>query len=488
MTATQSPPEPAPDRVRLAGCPLAGTPDVGLTAQDATTALGVPTRRRASSGGIPVATSMWRDAQTVRTYGPAVAKALALRVAGKARSRLTGRHCRKFMQLTDFDPFDPAIAADPYPHYRELLAGERVQYNPKRDVYILSRYADVREAARNHDTLSSARGVTFSRGWLPFLPTSDPPAHTRMRKQLAPGMARGALETWRPMVDQLARELVGGLLTQTPADVVSTVAAPMPMRAITSVLGVDGPDEAAFCRLSNQAVRITDVALSASGLISLVQGFAGFRRLRALFTHRRDNGLLRECTVLGKLATHAEQGRLSDDELFFFAVLLLVAGYESTAHMISTLFLTLADYPDQLTLLAQQPDLIPSAIEEHLRFISPIQNICRTTRVDYSVGQAVIPAGSLVLLAWGAANRDPRQYEDPDVFRADRNPVGHLAFGSGIHLCQDPAGAHGGSGDLARDRRQYRPNRGGRAADVDDKRQPSRLDPVTGRRYPRVAP
>ncbi|COW06832.1 cytochrome P450 [Mycobacterium tuberculosis] len=277
--------------------------------------------------------------------------------------------------------------------------------------------------------------VTFSRGWLPFLPTSDPPAHTRMRKQLAPGMARGALETWRPMVDQLARELVGGLLTQTPADVVSTVAAPMPMRAITSVLGVDGPDEAAFCRLSNQAVRITDVALSASGLISLVQGFAGFRRLRALFTHRRDNGLLRECTVLGKLATHAEQGRLSDDELFFFAVLLLVAGYESTAHMISTLFLTLADYPDQLTLLAQQPDLIPSAIEEHLRFISPIQNICRTTRVDYSVGQAVIPAGSLVLLAWGAANRDPRQYEDPDVFRADRNPVGHLAFGSGIHLC-----------------------------------------------------
>ncbi|MCY0611166.1 cytochrome P450, partial [Klebsiella pneumoniae] len=79
--------------------------------------------------------------------------------------------------------------------------------------------------------------------------------------------------------------------------------------------------------------------------------------------------------------------------------------------MISTLFLTLADYPDQLTLLAQQPDLIPSAIEEHLRFISPIQNIWRTTRVDYSIRQAVIPAGSLVLLAWGAANRDPRQYE-----------------------------------------------------------------------------
>ncbi|BBX73090.1 cytochrome P450 [Mycobacterium shinjukuense] len=395
-------------------------------------AQGMPDR---PTGPDMTVSAAWRDARIVRTYGPDVAKALAARAAAKARSRLVGSRGRKDVQLTDFDPFDPATAADPYPHYRELLAGERVQYNPKRDVYILSRYADVRQAARNHDALSSARGVTFSQGRLPFLPTSDPPAHTRMRKQLAPAMARRALEKWRPMVDQTARELIGALLTQTPADVVATVAAPMPMRTITNVLGVAASDEAAFCRLSNQAVRITDVNLSVSGLVSLLHGFTGFRRLRAFFAHRRDNGLLRECTVLGQLAAHAEHGRLSDDELFFFAVLLLVAGYETTANMISTLFLTLADYPDQLRLLAQRPDLIPSAVEEQLRFVSPIQNICRTTRVDYPVGKAVIPAGSLVLLAWGAANRDPRQYDNPDVFRADRNPTGHLAFGSGIHLC-----------------------------------------------------
>jgi cytochrome P450 len=256
-----------------------------------------------------------------------------------------------------------------------------------------------------------------------------------MRKQLAPGLARGALESWRPMVDHLARELVGGLLTQPSADVVSTVATPMAMRTITSVLGVAGDDEAAFRHLSTQAIRITDVNLSASGLVSLVRGFTGFRRLRALFTHRRDNGLLGECTVLGQLAAHAEHGRLSDSELSLFAVLLLVAGYETTANMISTLFLTLSVYPDQFRLIAQRPELIPSAIEEQLRFMSPVQNICRTTRVDYRVGDAVIPAGSLVMLAWGAANRDPRQYDDPDVFRADRNPAGHLAFGSGIHSC-----------------------------------------------------
>lgn len=385
--------------------------------------------------GFPVTATMRRDVQLARARAPMLAEVLALTAARKARSRLVGNHDPKHVQITDFDPGNLAIARDPYPHYRELLAGERVKYNPKRDIYILSRYSDVREAARNHDVLSSARGVTISRLWLPFLPTSDPPAHTRMRKQLAPGMARNALERWRPMVDQLARELVGQLLTQTPADVVATVAAPMPMRIITNALGVAGPDEDTFRRLCSQVARFANVKLSLSGLVSLVQSVTGFWRLRGICTHRLDSGQLSECTILGQLAAHAEHGRLSDDELFLFTVLLLVAGYETTANMISTLFLTLADYPDQLGLLAKRPDLIPSAIEEHLRFMSPVQNMCRTTRVDYPVGKTVIPAGSCVLLAFGAANRDPRQYDDPDVFRADRNPSGHLAFGSGIHSC-----------------------------------------------------
>jgi cytochrome P450 len=378
---------------------------------------------------------MRRDAQLARASAPMVAKVLALTTAKKARSRLVGSNAHRHIQVTDFDPLDPAIAADPYPYYRALLAGERVHYNAKRDVYILSRYSDVRDAARNHEVLSSAGGVTFSQGSPPFLPTSDQPVHTRMRKQLTPGLTRGALETWRPMVDQLAREVVGGLQTKTTADIVADVATPMTMRTITNVLGVSGGDEAAFRRLSNQAIRITDVNLSVSGLVSLMQGITGFRRLRALFTHRRDNGLLGDSTVLGQLAAHAEHGRLSDSELSLFAVLLMVAGFETSANMISTLFLTLADYPDQLELLTQRPELIPMAIEEQLRFMSPVQNICRTTRADYPVGDAVIPAGSLVLLSWGAANRDPRQFDDPDVFRADRGPAGHLAFGAGIHGC-----------------------------------------------------
>jgi len=392
--------------------------------------------RLTSRASLTVPTGLRRDVRLARTYGPSVVRGLTLRATQTTRSRLANRHDPKHVQITDFDPLDPAVAADPYPHYRKLLAGERVHYNRKRDFYILSRYADVRDAARNDDVLRSASGVTFSRLCLPFLPTSDPPEHTRMRKQLLPGFARGALESWRPTVDLLARELVSGLLTQPSADVVATVAAPMPIRAISHILGVAESDQAAFCHWSKQVVRITDVNLSPSGMVSLGQSFNGFRRLYAFFTDRlRHGGLLGEQTVLRRLVAGAEHGRLSDEELFFFALLLLVAGYETTANLVSTLFLTLAQRPDQLRLLARRPELIASAIEEQLRFASPIQNICRTTRVDYAVGEAVIPAGSLVLLAWGAANRDPRQYEDPDSFRADRNPVGHVAFGSGIHLC-----------------------------------------------------
>jgi cytochrome P450 len=238
------------------------------------------------------------------------------------------------------------------------------------------------------------------------------------------------------MVDKLACDLVSELLKPTPVDVVSTLAAPMPMGMITHILGIGDSDLAAFRRWSNDTVRIADVNISKSGLRQLVPTLRGFRHMHAFFTEKLGNGeLLGEDTVLGRLARHTEDGRLSYDEMFFIAVLLLLAGNETTTNMLSTLFLTLAERPDQLDLLRRRPELIESAIEEQLRFRAPIQSFYRTARVDYQVGSATIPAGARVLLAYGAANRDPRQFDDPDTFRADRNPTGHVAFGSGVHLC-----------------------------------------------------
>jgi cytochrome P450 len=380
--------------------------------------------------------TMRSDVRFARKYGPLTVKTFAGNVAREARHRSRPRPVPPGVELTDFDPFDPATAADPYPRYRELLAGGPVHYNPKRSIFILTRYADVRAAARADHVLSSAEGITYGRMRLPVLLTTDAPEHTRMRKQALPGFTRAAVESWRPMVDRLARDLVADLLGQTPADVVSMLAAPMPMGMITHILGIGDSDQAAFRRWSNDTVRIADVNISKSGLQQLVPTLRGFRHMHAFFTEKLNNGeLLGKETVLGRLSRHTEDGRLSYDEMFFIAVLLLLAGNETTTNMLSTLFLTLAERPDQLELLRRQPELIGSAIEEQLRFISPIQSFYRTARSDYQVGSATIPAGARVLLAYGAANRDPRQFDDPDVFHAERNPTGHVAFGSGVHLC-----------------------------------------------------
>lgn len=376
------------------------------------------------------------DVRLARKYGPLTAKTLAANMVREAKHRKRPRPVPPNIELTDFDPFDRETAADPYPRYRELLAGGPVHYNPDRSIFILSRYADVRAAARADHALSSADGVTYGKMKLPVLLTTDAPRHTRMRKQAMPAFTRGALEAWRPMVDQLARTLVADLIARPQADVVSALAVPMPMGMIAHILGIGDEDQSTFRRWSNDTVKVADVNISKSGLRELVPALLGFRAMHAFFTDKLSRGeLLGEDTVLGRLARHTEDGRLSYDEMFFIAVLLLLAGNETTTNMLSTLFLTLAQRPDQLELLRERPELVGSAIEEQLRFASPIQSFYRTALADYPVGPAVIPKGARVLLAWGAANRDARQFDDPDVFRAERNPTGHVAFGSGVHLC-----------------------------------------------------
>jgi cytochrome P450 len=362
-----------------------------------------------------------------------VARTLTANIAELAQFKVAPKAVPRGVQVTDFDPFNPVTAADPYPGYRELLAGGPVHYSPRRGIYMLSRHADVRAAARADDVMSSAEGVTMGRVELPVLLTSDRPEHTRMRKQVQPAFTRAALESWRPMVDHLARDLVSELMATPGADVVATLAAPMPMRMIAHILGVPAAHERSFRHWSNNTVHIANIDISRRGLMQLVPTLSGFRHLHAYFTEQLP--MLGADTLLGRLVEHADDGQVSHEELFFFAVLLLLAGNETTTNLLSTLFLTLAEHPDQLALLQNRPDLIASAIEEQLRYMSPIQSFFRTARADYGVGDETIPAGSRVLLIWGAANRDPREYDDPDTFHADRNPTGHLAFGSGIHLC-----------------------------------------------------
>jgi beta-dihydromenaquinone-9 omega-hydroxylase len=337
---------------------------------------------------------------------------------------------------TSFDPFDPVTAANPYPGYAELLAGPRVRYNRKRNIFILSRYDDVRAAARNDAMLTNNEGVTRSRVEIPVLLNLDPPRHTELRRKVQPAFSRGALSGWQQMVDRLASELVSELLANPGSDVVERLAVPMPMRLIAHILGVPPEDEEFFRYWSNETVRVANVQVTPKGLWQILPALNGLRHLHSYICSRIESGeLLTPDTLLGRLVATAGDGEISRDELFYFVLLLLLAGNETTTNLLSTMFLTLSQNPDQFMAIRQDPEaLIGSAIEEQLRFSSPIQGFYRTAKTAYHVDGATIPAGARVALLWGAANRDPRQFDDPDAFVAARNPS-HVAFGSGIHLC-----------------------------------------------------
>ena len=156
---------------------------------------------------------------------------------------------------------------------------------------------------------------------------------------------------------------------------------------------------------------------------------------RYFLRHLATGDLKGSGTVLGRLLQHSSEGNLSDDQLFYVALLLLIAGNETTTNLLGGMFDTLAQNPDQYDLIRANPDLIPIAVEEQLRISSPIQNLYRYTRADYQVGEVTIPAGARVLLSFGAANRDPLVFDEPDEYRADRNPRMHVGFGYGAHMC-----------------------------------------------------
>ncbi|MDX6615374.1 MAG: beta-dihydromenaquinone-9 omega-hydroxylase [Solirubrobacterales bacterium] len=379
---------------------------------------------------------------------------LALTLAGQAaragalysRDSLTGLLRRGDAEArgaipTAFDPVSPAVLADPYPAYRELLEGDRLHHSARRREWILSRYDDVHAAARAHDRLSSAEGVTSYPSRTPMMLTSDRPDHTRLRRLAAGSFTHAAIEGWRPAVERLASKAIEAMLGKGGGcDAVAALAGPLPVATIARVLGIPEDDEPRFRQWSDSVVEGFGVEPGAGRVRSSAGVLGATLRLHSYFLElfsrrRRDPG----DDVLSKLLASSDEGGLSEDELFWFAFLLLIAGNETTTNLIGTMLLAFAEHPDEYARVAADPSLIRPAVEEALRHTSPIQGMYRVARADHEVGDAVIPAGGRVLLLFGAANRDPRHFPEPDRFDVTRNPSDHLGFGTGIHFC---LGAH----------------------------------------------
>jgi cytochrome P450 len=367
--------------------------------------------------------------------GP-LASAARLNLIGAVQTRFRGHRGWTGAINTDYDPLDRATAAQPFEAYRALHRNGRVHYNPKRATFILNRHEDVRAALRNTDAVTSTQGVTRMRISAPVLVLSDGEEHARLRKQVQPGFSKGAMASWQDMTDKLAAELVSDVLANPGCDVVQRLAIPMPLRMIAYILGIPDRDIKQFRHWSEAGMHIIDFEPTQSGIVRSAKAVASIAALqRYMMRQFASGGLKGSDTVLGRLIAHNDDGSLTDGQLFLITMLLLIAGNETTTNLLGGMFDTLGHNPEQFELIRSNPDLIPMAVEEQLRISTPIQNLYRYTRSDYRVGDVTIPAGSRILLSFAAANRDPLVFEDPDVYRADRNPRSHIAFGYGAHMC-----------------------------------------------------
>jgi beta-dihydromenaquinone-9 omega-hydroxylase len=338
-----------------------------------------------------------------------------------------------------YDPFAADVIADPYPWYRRLQDEAPLYRQEPLDFWVLSRYADVLAGARAHGVLSSAESVTYARAPIPMMLTMDPPDHTRLRRLVARDFTPTAVSQWRPLVERLASEAVDAMLAAGTVDLVAELASPLPVKVIAEVLGVPAADYAQFREWSDLAVEslaLTDpddserAARAIGGILGMQAYFAGLVEERRR-QPRND--------MVSRLVQPREEGALTSDEVFWFCLLLLVAGNETTTNLLGNILLVFAQHPDQWELVRARPELVPLAIEESVRRDAPIQGLFRTAVAPYRVGDAEVPVGGRVLLLFGAANRDPRRFDDPDTFLVDRGATDHLGFGSGIHLC---LGAH----------------------------------------------
>ena len=336
--------------------------------------------------------------------------------------------------------WDPLVPLDdPYPTYRRLRDSTPSYHHEKRDLWALSRFDDVQTAAKDWETFSSAGGTgndvddTYQL-FLPAgdLPAADPPLHTRLRAALRLAFSPSALRVrFEPAVRSKVDELIDTFVDQGRADFARDFARPLPATTMFSWFGFPEDDHAELLAWFGDMLERTSGEEALPGV-----ALAARDRLRV---YVRDTARERRKAPRDDLMTFLVEaeaaGQLSRDEVLGSSLLLFVAGITTTSGLISNSLLHLADLPEQRGIMGRDPQVVPVAIEELLRYDAPIQILVRTATRAVEIGGSIIPGGARVLLLWASANRDERRWTDPDTLDITREPMRHVAFGDGIHHC-----------------------------------------------------
>ncbi|OJT16903.1 cytochrome P450 [Archangium sp. Cb G35] len=349
--------------------------------------------------------------------------------------------------LTQPDFKSQRFKANPYPLYarlREEAPVFRIQAPGNEVGWLVTRYEDVAQVLKHggisKDRLGSmneeqrAKMPWFFKFFTPLVQnmlSRDPPDHTRLRALVHKAFTPKYVERLRLRVQALSDSLLDAAARKGSMDLVEEFAFLLPVTIIAEMLGVPPGDYRKFQHWSNRLVSntdMTDVLLSVPSVVMFT------RYLRKLIAQRRTS--LGDDLLSALIQAEEAGDKLTPDELVSMAFLLLVAGHETTVNLISGGTLALLQNPEQLDRLRKEPELIGPAVEELLRYASPVEvSTERVTREDITVGGVTIPRGDLVFAVLASANRDERQFKDPNTLDLGREPNKHVSFGLGIHYC-----------------------------------------------------
>ncbi|MSQ36522.1 MAG: cytochrome P450 [Dehalococcoidia bacterium] len=353
-----------------------------------------------------------------------------------------------------FNPFLPSFQADPYRAYAALRAAEPVHYSATLQAWVLTGYDACERVLRDPVAFASnpylatsavaqalqAQRRTFPLGEVPTVLTSDPPAHTRLRGLVTRAFTPRIVEERRAHIEGIAATLLDAALDAgAPFDLVAAFAQPLPVIVIAELLGVPPEDRTLFRgwsgALAGQTNLFTTPAATEAARRASSELIDYFDRAIAERRRAPREDVLTALVQAEDTQSETGGGRLSHDELLAFCILLLVAGHETTTHLLANGTLALARCPEQRARLRDGAAPIAQGVEELLRFDSPVQAVARVAARDVELDGQALHQGDTVLVMVGAANRDPARFADPDALDVARADLHHLSFGLGPHFC-----------------------------------------------------
>ncbi|MGY1812260.1 cytochrome P450 [Blastococcus sp. SYSU D00820] len=335
----------------------------------------------------------------------------------------------------ELDPYGPDALADPYPFYARLREQGPLVYVPRRDAWYVTSHAAATKVLRGHADFVSGDGVTYSGATVrterfPLL-ESDPPEHTRIRRAVQPSFAKGPIDAFGPAIREAATAIVGAAVQAGDVDVVQAIAQPMPDRAMQLLTGLTPPSPQMLVDWSDAVVRAEEPAGTPrhSELLGEALGWMVTEGIPGMPAHCLGRLIMDEGGAGGALDAAGAERLMTLGSIW-------LAGIDSTGALLGNSINAFIDHPDQWELLRARPDLIPNAVDELLRYEAPFRVFYRHTRTDVDIAGTTLPAGASVGVLFGAANRDPAQFSDPDDLDITRdNARTHTSFGTGVHLC-----------------------------------------------------